>query len=1201
MRWTSSGRAKGTPTMADGFVHLHNHTEYSMLDGAARVEEMVLAAKADGQTAIGITDHGNMYGVIDFYQACNKHGITPIIGLEAYMAANSRFERPPRRGKIDDTGGDTEGGQKLYHHLTLLAQSNAGYKNLRELSSRAYLEGYYYKPRLDWELLEEHHEGLIATSGCLGGVVLQALLRDDYSKALELAGRLQTIFGAENFFIEMQDHGMPEQVRTNPGLLQIAKDLAAPLLATNDLHYVKHSDFEMHDALLCIGTGARVSDPDRFRFASDQHYLKTAAEMRYLFRDIPEACDNTLAIAERVNVTIEFGNSALPEFPIPSELRGATHKEGADRYLRELTYAGARERYGHDLLENVIERLDYELRVVADMGFSDYFLVVWDLIRHARDKGIRVGPGRGSAAGCCIAYCLRIVDLDPIRYGLIFERFLNPGRKQMPDIDMDFDERYRGDMIRYAAERYGADHVAQIVTFSTIKARAAVRDAGRVLGYPPQLGDRICKAMPALVMGQDLPLAACFTPTPGYESRYAEAQELRTMYEEEREVAHIIDTAKGFVDKRRQDGIHAAAVVITRGPVLDYVPVQRKSSNVDGDDAPIVTQYEATAIEKLGLLKMDFLGLRNLAIIERALDHIERKTGVRIDIDNVPMDDEKVFAMLRQGNSIGIFQLEGTQMRTLMRRLAPTSFDDIAALTALYRPGPLSENVHNDYADRKNGKQAVTFDHPDLEEILGETSGLMIYQEDIMRVATKIAGFTMTEADDLRKACSKKIRDMIQAQRAKFIEGAEKQGYERSLAEGIFDKIEPFADYAFNKSHAYGYAFIAYQNSWLKANYPVEYMAALLTSFRDDKDKAALYLNEARLMNIKVDVPDVNQSFADYTPSQLDERTIVFGMAAVRNVGEALVDKIVEEREKSGPFTSVYDFVRRVDPAVLNRRTMESLIKAGAFDSLGVPRLGFSLKVDELIDVTVTRRKDLALGISTLFAAFSDTPGEGDWDGTDIPIPPTEYAQSVKLDFEREMLGTYVSDHPLYTVEQILATKVDGTIAQLRDQTADIGKARQNFKVGGILSEVVLRTTKDGKAYARARIEDLGGSLEVNVSSRAFEALSPMLTKDNIVVVTVRVDDRDSEEPRYSATHIEVVKADSGPRELRLRFVPEQLTAATIGTLKDILVQYPGPSPVVLEVGEGGQAFQLGDDFNVSIAAVVPDLRTEFGRNVIHG
>jgi DNA polymerase-3 subunit alpha len=1184
--------------MAEGFVHLHNHTEYSMLDGAARVEEMVLAAKADGQTAIGITDHGNLYGVIDFYETCRKHDITPILGLEAYMAANSRFDRPPRRGKIDDTGGETEGGQKLYHHLTLLATSNAGYRNLRELSSAAFLEGYYYKPRLDWELLERYNDGLIATSGCLGGVVLQALLHDDDAKALELAGRLQTIFGRENFFIEMQDHGMPEQVRTNPGLLRIAQQLNAPLLATNDLHYVHHDDAEMHDALLCIGTGSLVADPNRFRFHSDQHYLKSAAEMRYLFRDLPDACDNTLAIAERASVTIEFDNDALPEFPIPVEFEGATHKDGANRLLRELTYRGAADRYGDNLSEEVRARLENELGVIADMGFSDYFLVVWDLIRHAREQGIRVGPGRGSSAGCCIAYCLRIVDLDPLRYGLIFERFLNPGRRQMPDIDMDFDERYRGDMIRYAAERYGSDHVAQIVTFSTIKARAAVRDAARVLGYPPQLGDKIAKAMPPLVMGQDLPLAACFTPVPGHESRFVEAAELRRLYDSEPEVKHSVDVAMGFVDKRRQDGIHAAAVVITKDPMLDYVPVQRKSGPTgSSDDAPIVTQYEATWIEKLGLLKMDFLGLRNLAIIERTLEHITRRHGNIVDIDTVALDDPKVFEMLRLGNSIGIFQLEGDKMRQLMRRLAPTSFDDIAALNALYRPGPLSENVHNDYADRKNGRQEVRYDHPDLAAVLSETYGLMIYQEDIMRVATLIAGFSMTEADDLRKACSKKIREMIRAQRSKFVDGAERQGYGRELGEMIFNKIEPFADYAFPKGHAYGYGLIGYQNAWLKANYSVEYMAALLTSFRDDKDKASVYLNEARQMGITVGVPDVNESFAEYAPSLSQDQTILFGLAAVRNVGEALVDKIVSEREANGRFTSIYDFVRRVDPVVLNRRSMESLIKAGAFDALGVPRLGFLLKVDEICDVTLSRRRDHSLGITTLFAALSDDGHNQDWEGTEIPLADIEFDKSVKLDFEREMLGTYISDHPLYEVEATLATKTDGTIMSVRERGEDLARTGKAVTVGGILAEVQIRTTKMGKQYARVVLEDLGATMEINFSANNFEKFSGFLAKDNIVLVKVRPGYE--EELRFSALDVELLTVERGDDELRLALRPEDLTQTSIASLREILSRYPGRSPVIVETGDAGKAFKLGPEFNVNIAGVVADLRSEFGRNVI--
>ncbi len=745
--------------MATGsFTHLHTHTEFSMLDGAARVQELVAAAVADGQPALGITDHGNMYGVLDFYAACRAAGINPVIGTEAYMAAESRHERPVRRGRVDDTGGDVEGGEKLYYHLTLLAETNEGYHNLLKLSSAAYLEGYYYKPRVDWELLARHAKGLMATTGCLGGVVLQALLADDRMKAEALAGRLQDIFGRDNLFVELQDHGLAAQQKTNPALVEIARHLGAPLLATNDSHYTHREDHVAHDALLCVQTGATIDDPKRFKFEGQEHYLKSAAEMRHLFAELPEACDNTLLVAERAAVEIDFGRPSLPRFPVPPEHEGATYEDRATRYLRHLTFEGANDRYGDPLPEEVLNRLDRELGIIAEMGFSAYFLVVWDLIRYARSRNIRVGPGRGSAAGCCVAYCLRIVDLDPIRYDLLFERFLNPGRRQMPDIDMDFDERFRGEMIRYAAERYGSDHVAQIVTFSTIKARAAVRDAARVLGYPYVVGDKIAKAMPPLLMGRDTPLSACLDRTEGHEEGFAAAAELRAMYETDAEAKQVIDVARGLEGLRRQDGIHAAAVVITDEPLTEYLPIQRKPDGANPDDAPIVTQYEMHGVENLGLLKMDFLGLRNLSVIERTLDLVERSTGTRPDIDAIPLDDDATFAMLRRGDSMGVFQFEGGPMRSLMRALAPTSFDDVAALVALYRPGPMAANMHRQYADRKNGRAPVTYLHADLEDILADTYGLMIYQESIMRVAQRIAGYDLAEADNLRKACGKKIR-----------------------------------------------------------------------------------------------------------------------------------------------------------------------------------------------------------------------------------------------------------------------------------------------------------------------------------------------------------------------------------------------------------------------------------------------------------
>lgn len=1165
-----------------------------MLDGAARVSDMVAAAVADGQPAIGITDHGNMYGILDFYDTCRKNDITPVIGLEAYMSATSRFDRPARRGRIDDGGGDSDAGSKLYNHLTLLAESTTGYRNLIQLSSLAYLEGYYYKPRLDWELLERYHEGLIATSSCLSGVVLDALLHEQNDLALELAGRLQDIFGRDNFFIEIQDHGIEKQVRTNPQLIEISRKLNAPLLATNDIHYVHRDDADAHDALLCVQTGSLMSDPTRFHFDSHENYLKSAAEMRYLFRDLPESCDNTLWIAERANVTISKDNDALPQFPVPEEFHRATPAESANEYLRSLTLRGARNRYGESLPDEVADRINYELEVIADMGFSDYFLVVWDLIRFAREQKIRVGPGRGSAAGCCVAYCLEIVDIDPIKYGLIFERFLNPGRKQMPDIDMDFDERFRGEMIKYAADRYGSDHVAQIVTFSTIKARAAVRDAARVLGFPPGTGDRIARAMPPLLMGKDVPLAACLERSPGFEDRYMEAQGLRDMYETDGDVKKTIDVALGLEGKRRQDGIHAAAVVITKDPVTEYVPIQRKPTGGAGDEAPVVTQYEMHGIEDLGLLKMDFLGLKNLAIIERCLDLVEHRTGVRPDIDHVPLDDKDVFAMLQRGASMGLFQLESPNMRDLMRRLAPTSFDDIAALVALYRPGPMGEKTHHEYADRKNGRKSVQFDHPDLADVLDETYGLMIYQEDIMKVATRIAGYSMTEADNLRKACGKKIREMIAAERERFVRGAENNGYGGELGTLLFDKIEPFADYAFNKSHAYGYALLAYQNGWLKVHYPLEYMSAVLTSSKDDQTKVAQYLSECRSMGIRIRVPDVNESLVDFAPSTTRERTINFGLSAVRNVGVALVEKIVSERETNGPFVDVYDFVRRVDPAVLNKRTMESLAKGGAFDSLNVPRQGLTLVLDELVERTMDRRKDLTHGISTLFAALDDA---GDWSGTDVVIPDREFSKEEKLNFEREMLGLYVSDHPLLGIERALALHSDMSVADLHDAVSESG-SQTITRIAGIITEVTTKVSKANKPFAQIVIEDLSSSIEVGIFGKVYTESSLHLVKDAVVSVKVRVESRD-ERIRASAMEIKAPRIRAMSQDFVVfNFDGPVATPEGLQKLREILDRHPGRSEVYLAAPQSAKQFRLGSDIRVDIESAAGELLTVFGGNI---
>ncbi|HEX2063504.1 MAG TPA: DNA polymerase III subunit alpha [Acidimicrobiales bacterium] len=842
----------------------------------------------------------------------------------------------------------------------------------------------------------------------------------------------------------------------------------------------------------------------------------------------------------------------------------------------------------------VRQRLDSELTVISSMGFSGYFLVVWDLIRHARQQGIRVGPGRGSSAGCCVAYCLGIVNLDPIRHDLIFERFLNPGRQQMPDIDMDFDERYRGEMIRYAAERYGWDHVAQIVTFSTIKARAAVRDAARVLGYPYAVGDRVAKAMPPLVMGRDTPLHACLDPQPSHADGYRMAAELRDLYATDPDARKVIDVARGLEGLRRQDGIHAAAVVITDRPLTEYLPIQRKPEpGGDVDDAPIVTQYEMHGVDELGLLKMDFLGLRNLSVIERCLDLVEEATASRPDVDTIPLDDERTFEMLRHGQSVGVFQLEGGPMRALMRSLAPTSFDDVAALVALYRPGPMATNMHNEYADRKNGRKPISCLHPDLEPLLSDTQGLMIYQEQVMRVAQKFAGYSLEEADNLRKACGKKIRAMIAREREKFVAGCDAGGYGRDLGTKLFDVIEPFADYAFPKAHAYAYGMVAYQTAWLKANHPVEYMAALLTSVKDDKDKTAVYLAECRALRINVLVPDVNLSHSEFT-GRRSEASIPFGLSAIRNVGEGLVERIVAEREANGPFDDFYDFCERVDPMVLNKRTMESLIKAGAFDSLGHPRKGLCQAFEQIVDRTLARRRERELGVLSLFGDGLG-PATSPVHDERVPIPDLEFDKAQKLAFEKEMLGLYVSDHPLMGAEAALRRHADATVAELRELRD--GEVRW---VGGVVTGLTRRYTKKGDLMATFHLEDLESSIEVWVFPRVMHECGHLLADDAIVCVKARVDARE-DQPKLTSLEVRRpdLGVDGGP-PVRIRLPLTTLEDSCVTRLKQLLVDHPGESPVFLHLagGSGGTVLRLPDAFNVDARnGLLAEIRVLLGPN----
>ena len=1130
------------------FAHLHLHTEYSLLDGAAKIKDVVSAAAADGQPAIAITDHGNLYGVVDFVKTANKVGIKPIVGMEAYFVEGSRFDRP-------------SGPANRRYHMNLLAENEVGYRNLLQLSSLAYLDGYYYKPRMDLDLLAEHSDGLIATSGCLGGLVPQLLGPDatneegnkgslrDFDAAVEAAGRFQDVFGKDSFFIEVQDHGLEAQRRIMGDLLEVSAKTGAPLLATNDAHYTRRDEHDAHDVLLCIQTGSLRNEPGRLRFDGSEHYLKSAEEMQRLFPadQFPNACENTLAIAERCDVNLEFGNILLPHFPVPEGETEVT-------YLRHLVDQGARDRYGNDPGAETWERVEHELKIIEEMGFPAYFLIVWDLIRHARQNGIRVGPGRGSAAGSIVSYCLRITDIDPLEYGLIFERFLNPGRKSMPDIDMDFDDRYRGEMIRYAAEKYGEDRVAQIITFSTIKGKQAIRDAARVLGHPYAMGDRVAKAMPPSILGKDPTLDQVLAPpASGSASEvkdwYANARGLREMYDGDPGVREVVDAARGLEGLRRQDSIHAAAVVIAPERLTSIVPVQRK-----GADAEMVTQFEMHGVEDLGLLKMDFLGLSTLSIIDRCLEIIERNTGKRVDIDSVPLDDPKTFELLQRGDTIGVFQMEGSAMRALIRSLRPDSFEDVIALVALFRPGPMGANMHNLYADRKNGRAEVEELHPVLTEKLADTYQIMVYQEQVMMVAQEIAGYSMADADELRRAMGKKIKSVMVAEEEKFVQGTVDQGHSEETGREMFKLIEHFAGYGFNRSHAAGYGLLAYQTAFLKAHHPAEFLAALLTATKSNKDKTGVYLNECRQMGIEVQVPDVNESESEFTVS---DGRIRFGLSAVRNVGEGVVEKVVEAREVE-PFESFLDFVNRVDTTALNKRTVESLIKAGAFDAGGQSRKGLTLVHEQILEATLERRRNEEMGQYSLFAG-DDSSSEV----TSVEIPDLVWPQKTRLAFEKEMLGLYVSDHPLLSVGAALAAATSTTIAELVDLTD-----RASLTVGGIVGAITRRWTKNGDPMLFFQLEDLQGSVECIAFPKTVHDYGPLIVEDAVLVISGSLDHRGDD--------VKVVSRDISELEIRddstvrLSAPAARLTPEVVNRLKSILKNHPGSASVFLHMTDNG-------------------------------
>jgi DNA polymerase-3 subunit alpha len=1153
---------------SNNFVHLHTHSEYSLLDGAARLDELCATAASLDMPAIAITDHGAMFGALDFYQAALRHGIKPIIGVEAYVAPRSRFERTP---------GENE---EKYRHLTLIARNEAGYRNLLKIVSDASIEGFYHRPRTDKSFLAEHAEGIVALSGCLASETARLLLAGQGHKAREVAGQYSDIFGPGGFYLELQDHGLAEQRQVNPMLVELSTSTGIPLVATNDLHYTHKDHARPHDVLLCIQQQKVLTDTNRLKFDTEEFYLKSPQEMRTVFFGLEGACDATVEIAESCQLDLSFGELHLPRFDPPD---GKT----LDTYLHELVYQGAGRRYP-TISEEIRARIEDELAVITRMGFSGYFLIVWDLIRFARQHGIRVGPGRGSAAGSVVSYCLQITDLDPLRYGLIFERFLNPERKQMPDIDMDFDERRRDEVIRYVAAKYGADHVAQIITFQTIKGKQGIRDAARVLGFPAMFGDRLCKMYPGAVLGREFTIEKALDMSP----------ELKEAYEREPEAKEVIDTARALEGLRREDSVHAAGVVIGDAPLVNYLPLKLSKDSRD-DSRRIVTQFDMHGVEKLGLLKMDFLGLRNLSVIEDTVGLL-RDEGIHLDIDHIPLDDRPSYEMLQRGDTNAVFQLESPGMRQLIQTLVPDRFEDLMALVALYRPGLLSMGQHIEYAERKHGRKPVVYPHGDLEPILKGTYGIIVYQEQVMQIAAALAGYSMGEADLLRKAMGKKIREILIPHRHQFVQGAIERGYSDRLANEIFDLITPFADYGFNASHACAYAYVAYQTAFLKANHPVEYMSALLTSVRDDKDKKPFYLNAARLMGLKVLPPDVNRSQTYFTPIDGEVR---YGLAAVRNVGEGVVSQIMEARRGGGPFDSFTDFCRRVDAGVLNKKCLESLILAGAFDSLGYVRRGLFEGYGKIVEPVLSDRKAEATGQESFFGGVAPA-----LDIDETVLAGEEFEKQEFLRYEKEMLGQYVTDHPLLAIRDRLARQTDLELSEL----ATLGDG-DVVKVAGIVSHVGRRYTRRGEPYALFRLEDLTGGIGIVAFPSVFDAVAHLLSPDEIVLVKGRADLRGRElqlvaleisEPNVGgADGAETGTRGTGPPKgkadpLIVDLSPSTCTDGLISRLKELLAMHPGALSVVFQLVDDGEItrLRLGDEFKVDgSAALLSELRRLVG------
>lgn len=1094
--------------MNNDFVHLHVHTEYSLLDGAARIKELVKAAAEKGMKALAITDHGSMFGVIDFYKAAHKAGIKPILGCEVYVA--------PRTMSDKEAGYDDAN-----YHLVLLAENELGYKNLLNIVSEAYTKGFYYKPRTDKKALRKYHKGIIALSACLGGELADAIIKGQLEKAREIALEYEDIFGKGNYYLELQDHGLENQRQVNRELVKISRELEIPLVATNDIHYVKREHSEVQDILLCIGTGKTIEDENRMEFGTQEFYLKDSREMAMVLGEYPEALQNTVRIADRCKVDFDFSTNYLPEYRIPE---GHT----VDSYLREICLQGLAERYPQ-ADGFVRQRLDYELKVISDMGFSGYFLIVWDFVSFARDKGILVGPGRGSAAGSLVAYVLGITNIDPIKYDLLFERFLNPERVSMPDIDIDFCYEKREEVIQYVIKHYGAEKVAQIITFGTMAARAAIRDVGRALNIPYAEVDRVAKLVPA-ELGMTL------------EKALEVGSELGQLYETDSTVKKLIDMARAIEGMPRHASTHAAGVVIGKEPLTNYLPLYRSSDGV------VTTQFAKETVEEIGLLKMDLLGLRTLTVIGDALEIIKATNGEVIDIDKLPMNDSATFEMLGNGEAIGVFQLESSGMRSILKELKPEAFEDIVALVALYRPGPLGSGMVEDFIKRKHGQSAIQYLHPALEPILKDTYGVILYQEQVMRIASDLAGFTLGEADLLRRAMGKKKPEVIAGLRSQFVEGAARNGVDHQTAGQIFDLMEYFAGYGFNKSHSAAYALVSYQTAYLKANYPVPYMAALLTSIMGTSDKVAVYIEECKRMGIYILPPDINESLTDFT---VVGGKIRFGLAAIKNVGRNAIEHIISIREKK-PFASFQDFCERVEHRIVTKKVLESLVKGGAFDSLAGNRRQMLEGMERCLEVAAKKQRELSSGQISIFDVGADEKLFIE----EVVLPKVaDFPQDELLALEKDMLGLYITGHPLDQYRDLLAEKTSITTEELKE-----AEEYSEVVIGGIVSRFRKITTRKGDPMMFVSLEDLLGGVEVIVFPEVYKKYKTLIQPDAIILIRGRVNHGD-EETKIIAQQIVSLNVETGS-EVYLKISAQGDQDVWLERLKGVLRRFRGNNPV---------------------------------------